>query len=731
MITALKNMPPQFSAFTLLLLALTLLLPLTGCVGDDANSGDEYGLILGDDEGGKAVLSPTDWSDPAGKSDALRGRAGLPVSVDSTDTAVWEIKNAWADKDTAAARAAGMAWPANSGLTWEDKYKLWVESMPKISRESYGQTFMLKTPFGFELPAPALECAEVAMFLRITFASWFNLPFFMEGFDGSGNRLYFGHFGVRTAQGNFGNMPRFRASYRDESAKAADFQAGRISWPSDATLAKRKIPGSHDDAQPMIGPTANAGAYFDRIFLNKRVGYFLLLQLTYMGSINLADPVNTYHLKPDTILAGDMLLQRWQRTGIGHALVIMRARRLGTFDLDGVQTAQLEAEVASGSMPRRQPVWESAAASKRSFTAASSGGDANAAFNGGAKRWRAATNINGSWTNVVQAQYTDHWVNSTSLTQIGQRPALYERILTQLSPAQKIGALVEVITARRAHLQSYPSSCSARINRELSFKDLYAVGLEQGKSRVQIDTEHRKLEDYVFAELDYPSSKTCCWNSSTAAMYQLAMDYNRQLLADASGDQCNDIVVFKARADGADGFKLFRDYARSVGKENLWVTWRADETCPQSTTTQDTEAQHNWSPYCSIFANTPVNPVHGDVVSFTSTERVAIPDNNTSGASSFIDLSATGSIKGLTIDLDIRHTYRGDLRVSLRRGTTSVTIFDGPSAGQPSEDDVRLTSEIVNGFNGQRATGRWELHVVDTARADTGSIHTWALNFEL
>ena len=41
-----------------------------------------------------------------------------------------------------------------------------------------------------------------------------------------------------------------------------------------------------------------------------------------------------------------------------------------------------------------------------------------------------------------------------------------------------------------------------------------------------MDAQYRIFEDYVFAELEYTESKTCCWNSSNSAMFQIAMDFN-------------------------------------------------------------------------------------------------------------------------------------------------------------------------------------------------------------
>lgn len=706
------------------------------CVEADAPValGDELGVDAPAlDEDGKPVLGTTGWQEPAGKQDAVSGRPGLSASVDSSETAVWDVKNQWADADTAEARKAGIAWAANSGLTWEEKYQAWVNSLPRVSRGGYGETFTLRTPYGFDLPAPSLECAEVAMFLRITFASWYNLPFFIEATDGKGQRLYFGHFGIRTQNGSYGRMPAFRTQYRDHSAKAEEIRAGRAAWPSDANLAGRRIPGAQDDAQPMIGPNANAGAYFDKIFLNKRVGYFLLLQLTYFGSVNLADSVNTFHVAPEALRPGDTLLHRWQRQGIGHAMVVMRAKPLASREINGVATTQLEAEIASGSMPRRQPLWESPASSKRNFTASYAGGPDHVDFNGGVKRWRTPTKVNGRWTNVVLPKFADHFVNSSDKATLGARPGRLEVVLNELSPQEKLQALVEGVDNARAHLRNYPASCSARQRREAAFEEMYTLGSTLRMTRAQIDRSYRKLEDYVYAPLVYEQSKTCCWNSSTNAMHQLIMEFNEKYVNDTAQGVCREPLVFMGRQDGGDGFQAFRDYARSVGKENLWVAWRADETCPQAAVAQDTPAPTQWTPWCQVQASastgggTSSGGSTSNGTTFTSTTPVAIPDNTPAGVTSTITVDSARTIRSVSLDLSISHSYTADLTVELIRGTTKSVIWDGSQ--QQNGTNIEISGQVLQGFAGQTARGPWQLRIVDAAEADAGTLERWALNF--
>lgn len=577
--------------------------PLSAC--DEATQAEPNLLELGGevDENGKPTLGHTGWSEPAGKEDSTGGRRGLPTSVDQSPTAVWEVTNAWADTDTPQARKAGVAWAENSGLDWEQKYRAWISSFERIDSTSYGETFLLKTPWGTTLPAPSLECAEVVIFLRVVFASWYGLPYFMEATD-AGKRLYFGHFGIRTENGRWNNMPNFKTSYADYSADAQAFIDGEIDWPSDPKLAGMRIPGSFDDSQPMLesinGEVAHAGAYFDRIFLNKRVGYFMRLHLIYFGSINLADSVNTFNLHPDAIQAGDLLLERWQRTGIGHALAVMRTRDLGTQEVAGQRYPQLEAELASGSMPRRQPKWDSAAASKRYFTMNETGGPGYETLGGGLKRWRQATRVDGRWTNIVAARDRDAFINANSHAELAERPARFETILTELDTDAKIDVILGVINDKRAHLQSYPASCAARIGREDAFKDLYEVAAELNLSPQEVDRRYRRFEDYVFAELVYSESKTCCWNASTPAMYDLIIEYNLNQAEDPETGTCQALSVFKARDEGGDGYERFRAYAESVSQADAWVPWSAGESCPQANVRADREAEHRWAPFCAV-----------------------------------------------------------------------------------------------------------------------------------
>lgn len=575
----------SFFRRTALPISLALAL-LAGCAADGAPSDQD---LLDDMYGMDGPLDPTP---PPGKADS-QYRRGLWVNTNTRDTQVWSARNKWEDTDTPAARKAGMAWSADSGLTWDQKYQAWVDSMQRqASVAGYYDTFTLTTPWGKTLPSPKLECAEMAMFLRMTFAAWYELPFFMETMDSHGTRLYISHNGIRTQNGRYANTPRFGYAYKDYTSSWHEGDA----WPKDNTLRKRKLYGGTDE-QEFLGDGATFGTYVDEIHLNKRAGYFVMLAINYLGSVNLADSANTYNVVPEAVRTGDILLERWQRHGIGHTLVVKQVTDTG----EGTKDVTL----ISGSMPRRQGKWESGVASKQTFTSNYTGGvgtnydgDEYSHLGGGLRRFRVTKNINGYWTNTWMVADEAHWINSTDYPRIAARPARFDQMLGQVSPEQVKTELLAQIEDSRRHLRQYPASCAARERRENAFRDLYDV-MERSfsTSRAQVDAQYRTLEDYVFSELAYEQSKTCCWDSTTATMYEIIMDYARQEQADAEANgTCVSPTVFMN--DG--GYDRWRQYAEETGRGAAWVAWSEDEACNQRDVASDTPADPTWTDYCSL-----------------------------------------------------------------------------------------------------------------------------------
>lgn len=110
-------------------------------------------------------------------------------------------------------------------------------------------------------------------------------------------------------------------------------------------------------------------------------------------------------------------------------------------------------------------------------------------------------------------------------------------------------------------------------------------------------------------------------------------------------------------------------------------------------------------------------------LSYDSTAPVTIPDNDPAGASSSIEITDTETIASLTVDLDITHTYVGDLQVVLHHGDTAQTIWQREGG---SADDIQGSFDVT-AFDGQSLAGTWRLSVVDMAAWDEGTINGWSL----
>ena len=124
--------------------------------------------------------------------------------------------------------------------------------------------------------------------------------------------------------------------------------------------------------------------------------------------------------------------------------------------------------------------------------------------------------------------------------------------------------------------------------------------------------------------------------------------------------------------------------------------------------------------------------------SLANSNAQAIPDNSSSGITSQITLSGLGVVAkpNINIDVDISHTYRGDLSIKLTspQGTTILLKQDG------SSDNINnLNGNFPNdfspeqsfsAFDGENLNGIWTLTVQDNANDDIGTLNSWSLNYD-
>nr|VFK40041.1 MAG: M6 family metalloprotease domain-containing protein [Candidatus Kentron sp. TC] len=100
-----------------------------------------------------------------------------------------------------------------------------------------------------------------------------------------------------------------------------------------------------------------------------------------------------------------------------------------------------------------------------------------------------------------------------------------------------------------------------------------------------------------------------------------------------------------------------------------------------------------------------------------------IPDSNPEGVTDTIVIAKDAKITSFEVEIDITHTWIGDLEVELitPHGTTTLQEREGGSA-----DNLRLRYSS-SALAGKSTAGNWSLKVADLASADVGKLNSWKL----
>jgi subtilisin-like proprotein convertase family protein len=124
---------------------------------------------------------------------------------------------------------------------------------------------------------------------------------------------------------------------------------------------------------------------------------------------------------------------------------------------------------------------------------------------------------------------------------------------------------------------------------------------------------------------------------------------------------------------------------------------------------------------------------NNNVITKSSSPGAAIPDNNPAGITDIITVTEGGTVASLKVDLDITHTYIGDLviRIISPRGTP-VTLHDRNEA---STKNINKTYDLASTpsltiINGEPADGNWTLEIKDIAAIDSGILTKWTLHID-
>lgn len=107
-----------------------------------------------------------------------------------------------------------------------------------------------------------------------------------------------------------------------------------------------------------------------------------------------------------------------------------------------------------------------------------------------------------------------------------------------------------------------------------------------------------------------------------------------------------------------------------------------------------------------------------------------IADFNAAGVVSELEFDDGGTVTALRVEVDITHTYRGDLQIGLMAPDGQQALLrQRNSDSRPNLSAVYETANTptLAALNGVASSGTWRIQIRDMAPDDTGTLDRWAL----
>lgn len=165
---------------------------------------------------------------------------------------------------------------------------------------------------------------------------------------------------------------------------------------------------------------------------------------------------------------------------------------------------------------------------------------------------------------------------------------------------------------------------------------------------------------------------------------------------------------------GFISMKYVEEYKTAYGSDLPVIAPPAPKICGQDLSCED--------PSC---IDVPVCQPTGDTETFYADDEIAIPDNDSAGIVSEIEVpEQDGIIHGLTVTALISHSFVGDLELVLVHpdGTEALLREADGKPGNDFDETFRVES-----FNGKKLGGTWKLLVRDLSALNDGELLMWEL----
>lgn len=115
------------------------------------------------------------------------------------------------------------------------------------------------------------------------------------------------------------------------------------------------------------------------------------------------------------------------------------------------------------------------------------------------------------------------------------------------------------------------------------------------------------------------------------------------------------------------------------------------------------------------------------VQKYENNNPVAIPDNDSSGISSVITVPDDLIAKSVTLEIDVSHTWIGDLVIILSHDGIDTVVWDRAGGSSRNISQTFLLESFAN----KQVSGDWILKITDLAQKDEGTLNHWAILIEI
>lgn len=226
--------------------------------------------------------------------------------------------------------------------------------------------------------------------------------------------------------------------------------------------------------------------------------------------------------------------------------------------------------------------------------------------------------------------------------------------------------------------------------------------------------------------------------SHSIAVSESALVRSIQVSLDIEHSYLGDLKVKLTCPDGRE--TLLHD-RKGGGQDNLIKTYSMDDT-PGLSSLMGQSAQGDWVLSVADLASIDTGVLRhwGFTLGLDGAQKTAwevspglhIPDNDAQGIVSELVVDGQGSLSDIELALDITHTWRGDLSVTLESPTgTSAVIHNMQGGGEDNlqktyrSSDTPLLQGLVDA--GVEINGIWRLRLADKQSQDVGKLNHWKL----